>query len=195
MAVRCSRFPRVLACAVRVARRCAREERAYTLIEMVAVAAILSVVVGGLTTLFAQGANAEVEMNRRVQAQLQARLALDHLRREVHCAEAITPSGTAAAITLTLPVGCPTGSGTVSWCTVNRGPSRYGLYRLPGSTCDATGRLHADYLTAATVFSYTPQSSLSLAKLRVDFPVSVEPGRSGSYRLADDIVLRNSTRS
>ena len=168
----------------------------YTLVELTVTMAIFVTVLTGLTTLFVQGANAELELNRRVQAQIQARLALDKLRREAHCAKTVTPVGASASVTLTLAPQCPTGSGAISWCTVSRGPGRYALYRKPGLVCDSGGVMYADYLTTATVFTYITQSSSTLAKLRANFPINVDPRRSvGSYRLADDIVLRNSTRS
>ena len=90
---------------------------------------------------------------------------------------------------------CPTGNGSVTWCTVSLGTSRYGLYRKAGAACDSTGVRWADHLTSANVFSYTAQSTTSLAKLSVDFPVNVKPSRTvDTYELKDDIVLRNSVR-
>ena len=46
-------------------------ERGYTLIELVQVSAILAVVVTGLTVLFVQATNAELQMNERFQARVQ----------------------------------------------------------------------------------------------------------------------------
>ena len=172
-----------------------RAERAYTLIEMLTVMLILGTVLGALMTLFVQGSNAEFDMNNRFQAQQSARLALDKLRRETHCASGAA-TVTATSVTLTLPSYCPTGNGSVSWCTVSISSQRYGLYRLKGATCDSTGIRYADYLTTGNVFSYTAQSTSSLAKLHVDFPVNVKPKKSTeAYELVDDIVMRNSTRS
>ena len=70
---------------MRAARRL-REERGYSLIEMVTVLAILSVILTSLTTLFVQGTHAEMDMRERFEAQQDARIALDKLRREIHCA-------------------------------------------------------------------------------------------------------------
>ena len=69
----------------------------------------------------------EVDMNKRFQAQTQARLGLDRLRREVHCA--ITADRRPAphpSVTLTLPSTCPTsgGSTAITWCTVANGTDR-----------------------------------------------------------------------
>ena len=40
-----------------------------------------------LVSLFTSGAKAELDMNRRFEAQQNARLALDRMRRELHCVE------------------------------------------------------------------------------------------------------------
>lgn len=173
--------------------RVARQE-GYTVIELLVVMVILATVMGSLTTLFVQASNAEIDMNNRFQAQQTARLALDKLRRETHCASQAS-TATATSVTLTLATYCPTGTGSVTWCTVGAG-NRFGLYRKAGATCDSSGVKWADYLTTGNVFSYTPQSTTSLAKLRIDFPVNLKPAKTvEAYELVDEIVLRNSTRS
>ncbi len=180
-------------------------ERGYSLVEMLIVMAILGVVMGSLTTVFVQATNAEQGMNDRFQAQLTARLALDKMRREVHCASVATPTGSSSSVTLTLPSYCKTGSGSITWCTRSVATNRYALYRVVGSTCTG-GVKWADYLTptasatvcsgALCIFNYTAQSVTSLADLKVDFPVNLRPSKSVElYELTDDIVLRNSTRS
>ena len=182
-----------------------RSERGYSLIEMLIVLSIMSVVMGALTTVFVNASNAELDMNNRFQAQQEARLALDKMRREVHCGSIATPAGQSSSVTLTLPAYCKTGSGSITWCTRNLATNRYALYRVVGSTCSG-GVKWADYLVPTSsapvcsgtlcIFTYTAQSTASLAKLHVDFPVNVKPAKSTElYELADDIVLRNSTRS
>jgi len=185
--------------------RALREERGYSLIEMLIVLSITSVVMGALTVLFIQASNAEMDTNNRFQAQQTARLALDKMRREVHCASMATPAGQSSSVTLTLPNYCKTGNGSITWCTRNVSTNRYALYRVVGSTCSG-GVKWADYLVptssapdcsgALCIFTYTAQSTASLAKLHVDFPVNVKPSKSVElYELADDIVLRNSSRA
>jgi prepilin-type N-terminal cleavage/methylation domain-containing protein len=190
-------------------RRILRAERGYSLVEMLIVLSIMTTVMAGLTTLFVQGSNAELDMNNRFQAQLNARLALDKVRREIHCGSVATPAGQSSLIVVTLPSYCKTGSGSITWCTKNLGTNRYGLYRIVGAPGSCTGGVKwADYLTqtgtaptcgsptALCVFTYTAQSTTSLAKLHVDFPVDVKPTKTVElYELQDDIVLRNSTRS
>ena len=172
-----------------------KDERGYTLVEMLTVLVIFGTVMSALLTLLVQGTSAELGMNNRFQAQQDARVALDKIRREAHCATAVTVSS-ASSVTLSLPSYCPTGNGSVTWCAVSLGTSRYGLYRKAGAACDSSGVRWADHLTSANVFGYAAQSPTSLAKLSVDFPVNVKPSRTvDTYELKDDIVLRNSTRS
>jgi len=128
----------------RLLRRVRREE-GYSLIEMLTVMAIMGVVMSSLTTVFVTASNSETDMNNRYQAQLTARLALDTMRREVHCAKVATPAnaGATSSVTLTLSwtqsdgttFNCKTGSGFVTWCTRNVATNRYALYRVVGSTC------------------------------------------------------------
>jgi prepilin-type N-terminal cleavage/methylation domain-containing protein len=166
----------------------------YTIIELLVSMAILGAVMGAVTVLFVQATTAELDLQNRFQAQQAARLALDKLRRETHCASAASVA-TASSVTLTLATYCPTGTGSVTWCTVGSA-NRFALRRKVGTTCDATGVRWADYLTSGSVFAYTPQSTTSLAKLHVDFPINVKPSKSvQAYELVDDIVLRNSTRT
>ena len=182
-----------------------RRERGYSLIEMLIVLSIMGIVMGSLTTVFVTASNAELDMNNRFQAQLTARLALDKMRREVHCGSIATPAGSSSSVTLTLPSYCKTGSGSITWCTRSVATNRYALYRVVGSSCTG-GVKWADYLVptstapvcsgALCIFTYTAQSTTSLAKLHVDFPVNVKPTKTvEQYELQDDIVLRNSTRS
>ena len=152
---------------------------------MLTVIVIMGVVMGSLTTVFVQASNAESDMNNRFQAQLTARLALDKMRREVHCASVATPAGSAlvgdphAAVVLQdrQRLDHLVHRGTVS-------TNRYALYRVVGATCTG-GVMWADYLTpsstattcsgALCIFTYTAQSPTSLATLQVDLPVNVKP--------------------
>jgi prepilin-type N-terminal cleavage/methylation domain-containing protein len=177
-------------------RLCLRGRDGYTLVEMLIVLVILAVVMEGLTTLFVRASNAEVDMNNRYQAQSAARLALDKLRREIHCASVATPVATpTSTITLTLPTYCKTGSGSITWCTRSVSTNRYALYRVVGTSCTG-GIKWADYLTTANAFNFTAQTATSLASLHVDLAVNINPRRGvDGYELVDDIVLRNSSRS
>ena len=122
-----------------------RGEDGYSLVEMLTVMVIMSIVFAGITTVFVSGSRAQTEQDRRFQAQLSTRLALDKIRRDIHCASDVTPTSgyPRSSITFVLPSGC---GGNVSWCTVavTGFTNRYGLYRQSGSSCSASeiGRAH-----------------------------------------------------
>jgi prepilin-type N-terminal cleavage/methylation domain-containing protein len=178
--------------------RLLREERGYSLMELLVSISILGSVMGSVSVLLVSATNSEVSMNRRFQAQTQARLGLDLMRREVHCAMSVSPVGASASVTLTIPATCPTAAGntSITWCTVANGTNRWGLWRYPGASCSGTGKRYADYVTASSIFTYTAQTTDKLAFLNVRLPINIKPSQPRFlYNLQDDIVLRNSTRS
>jgi type II secretory pathway pseudopilin PulG len=177
-------------------------EGGYSLVELLAVMTMFLVIMTGLTTLFASGAKAELDLNRRFEAQQNARLALDKLRRELHCSSGITgtddlplPATPVSVIKVTLPAHCPSAAGvitTVTYDTALVGANRWKLRRT--KTGGATIAI-ADYLTNDDVFTYFAQSPASRARLHVDLPVNVNPNEGWKqWRLVDDIVLRNTLR-
>jgi prepilin-type N-terminal cleavage/methylation domain-containing protein len=189
-------------------RRRLKSEGGYTLTELLVTMVILSIVLAGLTGLFSAGLRAETDVAFRSRSQSEARNALSYLRQEVHCASGMTPSGpgfdgvATSSMTLTLPTGCfrPASEtpGTPStWCTVLVSTNRYRLYRKAGATCDSTGKLFADYLTNANPFTPTKQTTSSLGILSVQFVIDTNSQTTSpnAYKLIDDIVLRNTTRS
>jgi hypothetical protein len=129
-------------------------------------------------------------MNQRFQSQQAARLGIDKMRREIHCASLITPTGTSASITVTLPAQCPTAGGVATTVTydVVGSAQRYQLRRNSVNV--------ADYITQQNAFNYTaPVAGVSLGKLRVSLPINNLPtGPKKDWKLVADIVLRNTTR-
>ena len=126
-------------------RQRATDSRGFALTEMIVVLAILVVVLTALTQLFVSASTAEVDMSKRVQAQQDARLALDSLRREIHCAKGGDAGRHAADVRdhdharRVLPDATRTGSGrTVTWCTVGSG-ARFALWRYAAHVL-GTGR-------------------------------------------------------
>ena len=183
-----------------------RDERGLVLMELVMTVAILGIVVGGITGMLVSATRHEVALNLGFQAQGSARLALSKLRGDLHCASSVAPtSGTVSSIRLTL-AGCPTGTGSVTWCTVGSVPP-YELWRVPAAAC-TTGTAGSRKwvpapaavgdrpwgLAAAGIF--TPAwTSRTLPGVTVDFSVySVAAARRPPYRLVDTIYLRNGVR-
>jgi len=195
-------------------------EEGYTLVELLTVLVILSVVVGGIVTLFSTGINASADQTRRFQAQQNARLALDKMRREIHAACTVSNPSTyntpESSATLYFSTdSCASGSHTVTWCTVGSG-QRYGLYRIVATSCAGATAKFADYLTSANIFTYLPPNShattlgggtgasaittqdggSALPRLHVDLTVNLKASRpTDAYRVVDDIAFRNGPRA
>jgi prepilin-type N-terminal cleavage/methylation domain-containing protein len=177
-----------------------RREGGFTMIELLVVMIILLAVVGAILTLFTSALRGETDLAERVRAQEAARLALDTLRRDVHCASetsGLVPDVPSSAVTFLLPTGCPSATTEyVTWCTKPTAvASRYTLYRVPGADCAAGGGVTwADHLTATDIFTYAHPSG-SRARLNVELVVDVDPtSDSRAYALRDALVLRNSER-
>ena len=187
-------------------RKVFRDERGFSLIEMLTAMSILLIVFGTLTILMVSATKSEVDLTQRVQAQQQGRLALEMVRHQIHRAcvavhtdlasgTVVLPTVARSNVRLTLPnPDCATTT-TVTWCTSGSG-SRWALRRIAGTptTC-ALGRLEADYITTSDVFQLVLTSG-RLAALNVNFPIDLDPLTAGrTYRLEDSLVLRNSTRA
>jgi prepilin-type N-terminal cleavage/methylation domain-containing protein len=166
-------------------------EAGYTLTELLTVLAIMSLVLAGLAVMFQAGIKAEVRATRELQAQQNARAALDRMRRELHCANALTTPD-AATVTVTLSAACPGTATSVTYAAASVSANRWQLTRsADGGAAVAV----ADYLTANTLFTYTAPGSGSLGRLSVNFPVNLNPSDTTTlWRLEDDIVLRNTVR-
>jgi prepilin-type N-terminal cleavage/methylation domain-containing protein len=184
--------------------RLRRETRGYTLVEMVVVMALLGIVTSSLTTIFVSASSAEVSLNRRFEAQQQARLALDRIRGDVHCASKAQAQTINTYTGVKLDVtSCYAGTATtVSWCAVpvTASPPRYALYRTTGTTnvctaSDTSRVLVSDYLmTTTNLFTTANTPQYALQAVGLDFRVSIAGTGNDSYELTDAIVVRNSTR-
>jgi prepilin-type N-terminal cleavage/methylation domain-containing protein len=178
----------------RVLRRL-RRQSGFTLIELLVVMGIFLIVLTSLTTLFVSGTRASLDANRRFEAQENARVAVDKLRREIHCASALTVTS-AASVTITLPSSCPTSGGTqttVVYDTANAGTNRYKVRRTKSGGPTV---VVADYLIGGNIFSYTAPAPSTLGQLHVDMTLNVYPNEAWkNWRLVTDIVLRNTTRA
>lgn len=155
----------------------------------------MGIVLGTLTTLFVRGMKAQVEADTRYRAQEAARSSVDRMRRELHCASAITASS--SSVTATLAGHCPTAVGgattTVVYSLQSAGTNRYKLRRTVNGGSAVTV---ADYISNQNAFTYAAPSTASLGKLSVDFQVNVTPSESWeTWRLQTDIVLRNTVRA
>jgi prepilin-type N-terminal cleavage/methylation domain-containing protein len=174
----------------------------FTLVELLFAMVILLIVIASLASVLVSATRTQVDANKRFQAQEQARTGLEKLRRELHCATAVTQTGGSSltagtaynAITATLPATCSTSGGItlyVTWCASPTSLTAGGhaaLYRVtstssPYATCSTAGKIKwADYLTTTTPFCLPSTTaacggvlkpSASLPLLHVTMPVNL----------------------
>jgi prepilin-type N-terminal cleavage/methylation domain-containing protein len=180
-------------------------EKGYSLIELLVTMVILVIVLGSLTTVFISGSSAEATLNNRFQAQQSARLGLDRIRGDIHCASAAQAQTVNTYPGLKLAVGnCYAATPTISWCVVqfSTTPVRYQVFRSTttgATTCtgtDAARVLIADYLVSSSAFTTATIPQYTLQRVGVDFKVSANAKSSTAdvYELTDSIVARTATR-
>ncbi len=182
----------------------------FTLVEMLVVMAVLLAILAGITGSYVSSLTAQVDQTRRFDAQENARLALDRMRKDIHCAHGVTDpyvndsGGQTIVMTETNTTGqaeCPglvqTNASGVQWCTipVAGATDRYQLYREndPDEQCDgADATFMTDYLTRADIWASPTCVTGQYATVEVTMPVDVDPSkRPGAYQLGDQIALRN----
>lgn len=169
-------------------------EDGFTLSELLTVLSILTIVIGTLMAVFVSGMNAQQRVQRRFDTQQEARLALDQIRREAHCASALTIGGGGSTLSMTLPPQCPTSGATIATVTYTATPVAASRYRLE-RTMGASTRTVADYLLQSNAFTYAAPGATSLGRLTVDLQVNVKPDEPpGDWQLTSDIALRNTQR-
>jgi prepilin-type N-terminal cleavage/methylation domain-containing protein len=185
-------------------------EGGFTLVEMLVVMAVLLAILAGITGSYVSSLTAQVDQTRRFDAQENARLALDRMRKDIHCAHGVTDpyvndsGGQTIVMTETNTTGqaeCPglvqTNASGVQWCTipVAGATDRYQLYREndPDEQCDgADATFMTDYLTRADIWASPTCVTGQYATVEVTMPVDVDPSkRPGAYQLGDQIALRN----
>ena len=201
-----------------------RQEGGYTLVELLTVMLILGVVLGAIVALFAAGINADADQNRRFQAQQDAKVALDKIRREGHAACTVSAPNTyntwMNSVTFYFPSdSCASGTHSVTWCTKASGTT-YTLYRAVATSCPASPtQSFASNLTGGNVFAYLPPGSHLLSsasvgqgtagtyiatqdgsnvlpRLHIDMTINVSATKSNdAFHIVDDIAFRNGPRA
>jgi prepilin-type N-terminal cleavage/methylation domain-containing protein len=194
--------------------RRAFEQAGYTLIETLVAMTLLVIVIGAIADGFTNASKTQTDQTARANDQESARLALDRLRRDIHCASAAsrTPGVPIGGYTLNLTVNpgqclaVTAGSGAglagssgVQWCTVpiNGSTTRYAMYRTVVSTCDAADAVfQVDYITQPDVWDVVcgaNQSNLETVTIDLDVNRDILTRPDRTYGLTDRISLRNDT--
>jgi type II secretory pathway pseudopilin PulG len=177
-----------------------RDERGFMLMEMIVVMAVLGTVLTPVVLSYASGVRAEVDQTRRELAYQNARLALQRIRTDIHCASsgaveqnqyggftlnlAVSPQGNPGWCPAVVPAGDETTG--VQWCTIPYPSSttRWKLFRFLGTNptdCDggANSTFLVDYL-ASTPGIWPQNASATNANSTVDDPTPAVTSWAGN---------------
>jgi prepilin-type N-terminal cleavage/methylation domain-containing protein len=184
---------------------CLLGQAGYTLVETLVVMMLLVIVIGSIADAFSSASKTEVDQTARASDQEAARLTLQRLRRDIHCASSARvqqttyPDGTTGFI-LNLAVDpdiciavTTSASNTVQWCTVQKAANRFGVYRTISGNCDAADAVfQVDYVTKPDIWTMVCPPTL-LQAVYTDMPVNRNPVTRAdrTYNLQDTIALRN----
>ena len=130
-----------------------RDQRGFTLAELLVVTAVLGMVLAGVMLIQQQGQQAYVMGSNRVETQQNARIALEEMTRELRSATAITALGSPTDITFTDQNGSSVRyavSGTV-------------LNRTSGATQPVIGGVQSLAMTYCNVWNPTTNSCTTAA--------------------------------
>ena len=198
----------------RRARRLAADDRGVGFVELLVAMVVLATVLVPLTAAFGSATRASIEQADRFASEENARMALEKLRKDAHCAHAVgglaanEMGGWTLLLTETNTSGeddCPgliqQNAASVQWCTaaVAGSTERFQLYResdADQSCTGATATFLADFLTGPDVFSLPACSAGEAPAVGVALVVDRHGAAStaGSYTLQDQIALRNADR-
>jgi len=151
---------------------CKHKQKGFSLIEMMVVVCIIGLIVLGLVTFFTGGAKSWVAGQSQLEAQRNARQAMDIMVREIREGESI--SGTATSITVDIPaLGSESAdSVTYSWAGTAGDP----IYRKGNKLIDNVRKLE-----------FTPDVS----KVHILLEVDVDDDGKPDITLNTDVNLRN----
>lgn len=169
--------------------RFVRDERGITMVEMLISVALMGVVLGGIVNVMVAGGRVQYNMASLLNAQQDARVALNRLEYEGRCATSATVANAGAQVSFVLPSQCMHATGNTSWC-VSGGTLR----RYTSSGCSGAAQIFARSLTSATPFSLHTATG-DLPQLLVSLIVSPTGRGVDTFKIADAITLRNSSPS
>jgi len=161
-------------------------QKGFSLIEMMVVVVILGLIVLGLVTFFTGGARSWMSGQSQLEAQRNARQAMDIMVREIREGDSITSGSNATSI-------------TVNYLTLGKSSVTYSL--SSGTTTikrDTTPLIDNVLLSGEDIFQYynsngvevtSPDSTIS--KVHINLKVDVDDDDKPDISLNTDVNLRN----
>lgn len=163
---------------------CIKNQKGFSLIEMMVTLGILSLIIIGLVTFFSGGTRAWVTGQYQLEAQRNARFSMDRMVKEIREGNSISSGSNATSITINYLTSF--GKSPVT-------------YSLSGTTISRdTNPLIENVLTGEAIFKYynnsdtevTPPDA-TVSKIHINLKVDVDKDDSPDITLNTDVDLRN----
>jgi len=155
-----------------------KNQKGFSLIEMMVVVVILGLIVLGLVTFFTGGTKSWVAGQSQLKAQREARQAIDRMVREIRHGELIT-SGVSKSITVSIPA-----LGSASAYNVT-----YSWSGTPGHPVNRQGNPLINNVKTLN-FTY-PDAPAPISKVHILLEVDVDKDGNPDVTLNTDVNLRN----
>jgi prepilin-type N-terminal cleavage/methylation domain-containing protein len=196
----------------RIRRRLA-QEGGFTLVELLITLTLLGIVMGAITTSFSTGIVSEARTVAEATNEENARLALDRLRMDIHCASAenlapgVTTQGGYYIVLTELKdsnndaqckkIALASSSSWVEWCTIKITSTRWQLFRDNAKECSGTASTFmVDYIVKPDIWTVPAPIDCWQFGVGVDLITNENPGTTKyQYKLQDTIGMRNSIRT
>jgi prepilin-type N-terminal cleavage/methylation domain-containing protein len=187
------------------------QEDGFTLIEMISVMVLMGILLTPIVMSFVTTMQAQARQANTATAQEQARLALERMRKDIHCAHSVgaplanDSGGTTLILNETNASGvaeCPgllaQNASSVQWCTVPVTTNHYQLFREDDPSVECNGSqstFQVDYLTQGSIWTTPGCTGGAYPTVGVAFSIDVSAGTTaqGTYNLDDQIALRNAS--
>jgi prepilin-type N-terminal cleavage/methylation domain-containing protein len=174
-----------------------RDDRGFTLPELLVATVLSLVVIGAAVTAFTAAIQSQPRVNSETGAIQQARTVMERITRELRQGSTV-PSATSSQLSIVTLVhsascGGP-GSNTAISCRVNYSCAAGACTRteakpdgtLPGPTVQVVSGL-----SSSNVFTYTPPTATAPAYVNVTLVFASESGSDDAITLSDGAALRN----
>jgi prepilin-type N-terminal cleavage/methylation domain-containing protein len=161
-----------------------KQQRGFSLIELMVVVVILGIIVLGLVTFFTGGVKSWVAGQSQLEAQRNARWVMDRMVREIREADYIENSSTSSYIDFHTPF-----SGTISYSLLGGSDLKRGSNTMISNVQSLTFSYFDN--SSNPVDSSEPDKKSKVSKVHIDLQVNVDKDSNPDITLNSDIDLRN----
>ena len=166
-----------------------KNQKGFSLIEMMVVVVILGIIVLGLVTFFTGGAKSWVAGQSQLEAQRNARQAMDRMVRQIREASDIKENSTSYKIIFRTP--WVTNDLEYSWTGNIWEPIYKGTVPLINNVQSLTFKYFDGSDGEITTLPITGADALKISKIHIDLKVDVDKDSNPDVTLNTDVNLRN----